>query len=111
MECLTPSVIHDPNEKINPENGLEIDYGFIMDNVQGVRNLMKVPNLGGFRLFPNPVYFKFEEANNVSLNATPLPCFIKNDNIDLIEKLKMFVCSFYDAPFCNKNNLINNSSF
>ena len=78
MICQTPSIIlESDSEQINAENGFEIDYGFIMDNVQGVRSL-KSKN-GPFILFPNPEYIKFEEDDHVSMihlmsNLTQLNC-------------------------------------
>lgn len=87
MECKSPKISVDLNEKINPENGLEIDYGFIMDNVKRVRNLKKRSDIGGFRLFPTPVYLKFEEENNVSywkLVRKYLIIIINNNSLSII---------------------------
>jgi len=68
MSCLSPFV---PEEKLNmyrmtPEDPIELDYGFFMDNVEGVHNLA-THSPRGYKQFPmflmysNPEYKPFPE--------------------------------------------------
>lgn len=67
MECRSPAI--QISEKIDNENGMLLDYGFLMDHVQSVRNLNKAPglNFSPFRVFPDPIYDAFEDTDGVSL--------------------------------------------
>ena len=40
---------------------LALDYGFIMDDVESLRNLTASANFTKFLLYPDPVYEKFNE--------------------------------------------------
>lgn len=65
MECKSPEISNLPGDQIDDENGMQLDYGFIMDHVKAVRDLSR----GGFTAFlvyPNPVYFQFEDDDRVS---------------------------------------------
>lgn len=65
INCLSP---HVPEEKfgvfrILPEEPMELDYGFIMDNVATVHNLAtrSENRMPMFLMYPNPVYKPFQE--------------------------------------------------
>lgn len=60
MLCDSPVVNVDSNE-LDADHPLQLEYGFQMDNVQQVRNLSATKNLKNFELYPNPVYYNFEE--------------------------------------------------
>lgn len=68
MECRSPAIQISGSERIDHENGMLLDYGFLMDHVQSVRNLNKAPGaaFSPFRVFPDPLYHPFEDPNNVS---------------------------------------------
>ncbi len=60
MECRSPSV---PvlGQQISPEDPLQLEYGFFMDDVPSVQNLSRLPGYSPFVLYPDPVYEKFDE--------------------------------------------------
>lgn len=58
MACSSPT-IEDVTEEIDAEHPLRLEYGFLMDNVTGVRNLSG--SHGAFLLYPNPHYEAFDE--------------------------------------------------
>lgn len=59
MECKTPVIVGPMSDDLDPENGLKLDYGFIMDDVNNVRDIAK--KLLHFQLFPDPVYYPFHD--------------------------------------------------
>lgn len=61
MECKSPT-INIGTKRIDNENGLELDYGFIMDHVSSVRNLSQKPKFQPFLVYPDPEYFPFENS-------------------------------------------------
>lgn len=61
MECKSPKIIVGDNRDIDNENGMELEYGFIMDHVSSVRNLSRKPNFQSFLVYPDPVYYPFEK--------------------------------------------------
>lgn len=65
MECMTPIIPATNIKTIDPSNGEKLDYGFIMDNVPVVRNLATSNNFQHFLLFPDPVYYPFDDENKV----------------------------------------------
>lgn len=79
MVCDSPMIEADES-KLDSDNPMRLEYGFIMDNVQGVQNLTMTRNFTPFYLYPNPVfipfdkevkYYKSDYLNiNVSANAT-----------------------------------------
>lgn len=66
MECRSPAISISGSERIDHENGMHLDYGFLMDHVQSVRDLNKDKNFPPFRVFPDPLYHPFEDPNSVS---------------------------------------------
>lgn len=68
MECKSPAIAIDSNERIDEENGMMLDYGFIMDNVESVRDLQN-REFSPFLVFPKPEYFTFEDESQVSLRG------------------------------------------
>ena len=74
MRCETPTV---PLEKLefygDDKEYIELDYGFIMDNVKGVMSLSKKKPLSTtgqyqfnrFRMFKNPVYHPFPDEDGI----------------------------------------------
>lgn len=71
MECKSPSINVSKSERIDPEEGIRLDYGFIMDLVSSVRNLNREPSFPSFLVYPNPVYDKFIDDDQVSKDLTP----------------------------------------
>lgn len=72
MECRSPTITISGSERIDHENGMLLDYGFLMDHVKSVRDLNKTPGAAfpSFRVFPDPVYHPFEDPNSVSFPST-----------------------------------------
>lgn len=72
MKCKSPRV---PEEKLKTHfsaldsdgEPVELDYGFIMDEVQSVRSLTRLPfsRFPKFLMYPNPVYYEFTEAEGI----------------------------------------------
>ncbi|XP_067128995.1 plexin-A2 isoform X2 [Centruroides vittatus] len=64
MKCKSPDV---PPYKLRfqGDDALELDFGFIMDNVDSVKNLSGIPGFPKFNMFPNPVYYPFTEDNQI----------------------------------------------
>ncbi|XP_069180066.1 plexin-A4 isoform X2 [Procambarus clarkii] len=75
MECKSPAISLGGGEQIDHENGKKLNYGFIMDNVKSVRFLnkeesknskdSKKPTFSPFLVYPDPVYFEFEDTDHV----------------------------------------------
>lgn len=59
MECRSP-IIPIQGQLIPPEDPLNLDFGFTMDDVPSVQNLSKGSGFS-FLLYPDPVYEKFDE--------------------------------------------------
>lgn len=59
MECRSPAV--PVLASIPAEDPLQLEYGFIMDDVPSVQNLSKLPGYLPFLLYPDPVYDRFDE--------------------------------------------------
>ncbi|XP_076331027.1 plexin-A2-like isoform X2 [Tachypleus tridentatus] len=64
ISCKSPAV---PSDQLhfNGEEPLEFHYGFLMDNVESLKNLSYRPGFAKFQMYPVPVYHKFSEKNNV----------------------------------------------
>ncbi|KAF8785202.1 plexin-A2-like isoform X2 [Argiope bruennichi] len=64
MKCRSPAV---PPSKIDfsGEEAVELDFGFLMDSVERVKNLSERPGFPKFYMYPDPVYYKFTEENNI----------------------------------------------
>lgn len=60
MKCYSPEIDIGVAD-MDSENPEKLEYGFKMDNVAGVQNLTRFPNVSPFLLYPNPVYDKFDE--------------------------------------------------
>jgi plexin A len=58
MLCDSP-VIDADNTALDADHPMQLEYGFQMDDVLGVKNLST--SLRHFELYPNPVYMAFEE--------------------------------------------------
>ena len=65
MHCLSPKIDVPVPWRIsdNPEP-IQLDYGFIMDNVKRVQNLSKVLK-SHLMLYPDPEFKPFEEPDGV----------------------------------------------
>uniref|UniRef100_A0A224XGD6 Putative plexins functional semaphorin receptor n=1 Tax=Panstrongylus lignarius TaxID=156445 RepID=A0A224XGD6_9HEMI len=59
MLCWSPKIDIGPDVEIDAEHPIQLEFGFNMDNVTGVRNLSA--QHGAFLLYPNPVYERFDE--------------------------------------------------
>ncbi|KAM7341328.1 plexin A [Cochliomyia hominivorax] len=60
MICDSPEIDTVNSDLLDAENPEKLEYGFLMDNVLQVQNLSHKHN-NYFELYPNPVYFNFEE--------------------------------------------------
>lgn len=60
MICDSP-VLEVEESKLDPDNPLNLEYGFRMDNVSGVQNLTMNSNFKPFLLYPNPFFEKFDK--------------------------------------------------
>lgn len=60
MFCDSP-IIEIEEKILDAENALKLEYGFLMDDVLGVKNLTTTKELLPFELYPNPEYYPFEE--------------------------------------------------
>ena len=65
MECTSPEISNLLSDQINEENGMRLDYGFIMDHVKAVRDLSR-SGFPDFLVYPDPEYFQFEDDDRVS---------------------------------------------
>ncbi|XP_049953527.1 plexin-A4 isoform X2 [Schistocerca serialis cubense] len=59
MACSSPTI--EVTSEPDAEHPLTLEYGFLMDNVTGVRNLSVKPGYSHFLLYPNPIYEPFDE--------------------------------------------------
>lgn len=64
MECKSPAIPDESNERINANNEMKLDYGFIMDHVKSVRNLNR-GEFSPFIVYRKPEYFTFEDLDKV----------------------------------------------
>ncbi|GIX99609.1 hypothetical protein CEXT_662822 [Caerostris extrusa] len=64
MKCRSPAV---PPSKIDfsGDEAIELDFGFLMDSVERVKNLSERPGFPKFYMYPDPLYYKFTEENNI----------------------------------------------
>lgn len=60
MLCDSPNIDAD-NMKLDADSPTKLEYGFRMDDVTGVQNLT-MQHHNPFELYPNPVYYPFEES-------------------------------------------------
>lgn len=61
MQCHSPAIPAATDKVIDADRPLQLQYGFIMDNVSGVQNLSVQEGYTHFLLYPNPLYDKFDE--------------------------------------------------
>lgn len=66
MTCRSPVF---PKTKLpahlDAEAPLELDFGFLMDGVEEVRDLHSKKNFTAFLLFPEPEYFPFDNEGHI----------------------------------------------
>lgn len=64
MKCRSPAV---PPSKLDfsGEEAIELDFGFLMDSVEKVKNLSERPGFPKFYMYPDPLYYKFTEENQI----------------------------------------------
>lgn len=60
MKCDSPAINENLKADVDADSPLQLEYGFKMDGVSSVHNLSKSQR-NYFELYPNPVYFPFEE--------------------------------------------------
>lgn len=61
MVCDSPMIEADES-KLDADNPMQLEYGFIMDNVAGVQNLTSLnKGFSPFLLYPNPVFKPFDK--------------------------------------------------
>lgn len=102
MTCVSP-VINIGNENLNPDNSTKLEFGFIMDGVEGVREL-SVKGYPKFELFPNPMYDPFSKIVN----------YIENEQLTITGKNLNLACEISDVRvfigdhFCNVTLLSRN---
>ena len=101
MECITPAIDGIVSKDLDPENGLNLNYGFIMDNVQSVRQLSS-RNMQHFQLFPNPIYYKFDKDHIKQYKSDYLT--INGANLDRASQ-ELDVVVRIGSEFCNVTSL------
>lgn len=64
MKCRSPAV---PPSKLDfsGDEAIELDFGFLMDSVEKVKNLSERPGFPKFYMYPDPLYYKFTEENQI----------------------------------------------
>lgn len=60
MICDSPAIEADES-KLDADHPMELEYGFIMDDVAGVQNLTSNKGFAHFLLYPNPVFKPFDK--------------------------------------------------
>lgn len=109
MECKTPEIVL-PKERANEvddSNGMNLVYGFIMDNVTNVRNLNEHDHhsLQYFTLFPDPVYHTFKKNDMNSIKDYKSDYLTINGvNLDSASK-ELDVEVRIGTQFCNVTSL------
>ncbi|CAG0905179.1 unnamed protein product, partial [Cyprideis torosa] len=61
MESVAPRVDMAPGDRLSADNPAQLEFGFLMDGLESVKNLSSKPGFGKFLLYPNPYFFEFEE--------------------------------------------------
>lgn len=101
MHCLSPEIDLQEDDTFQSDEPLQLEYGFVMDEVKSVQNLST--KLGSkFELYPNPVYFEFEE-NLKHFNSEYLT--INGRNLDRACKESDVVVKIGDNAICNITSL------
>ena len=65
-------------------------FGFILDGVKNFTSLENVPGIQAFKFYPDPMYYKFTEADNIKK--------LKFDQNNIF--LEIQVCLHCPRPFC-----------
>lgn len=60
MICDSPAIEADEG-KLDADNPMKLEYGFIMDDVTGVQNLTSNKDFAHFLLYPNPIFKHFDK--------------------------------------------------
>lgn len=60
MICDSPMIEADES-KLDADNPMQLEYGFLMDDVAGVQNLTTSKGFAHFLLYPNPVFKPFDK--------------------------------------------------
>lgn len=61
MQCSSPQIQIPSDLAVDPDQPIQLQYGFRMDNVTGVQNLSVKQGYTYFSLYPNPIYEAFDE--------------------------------------------------
>ncbi|XP_018019923.1 plexin A3 isoform X1 [Hyalella azteca] len=108
MECRTPEILIPPEREreLDPTNGMNLMYGFIMDNVTSVRNLPQNNHnsLQYFSLFPDPEYYAFGEDDDTVKEYKSDYLTINGANLDRASQ-ELDVEVRIGDEFCNVTSL------
>lgn len=85
MTCVSP-ILNIDTANLNPDKPIRLDFGFIMDNVTGVRDLSS-KGFAKFELFPNPVYDQFTEMVK----------YVENQQLTITGKNLNLACKLSDV--------------
>ncbi|KAK3102934.1 hypothetical protein FSP39_015076 [Pinctada imbricata] len=60
LRCRSPMLDSSMMSSVKYEEGLSLNFGFILDNVMATQNLSRNATFGNFTIFQDPVFLKFE---------------------------------------------------
>ena len=95
MRCISP-IINANDEKLDPDNPVKLEFGFIMDGVASVRDLSSKGH-AKFKLYPNPIFYPFPE----------LVKYITNQLLTITGKNLNLVCTTNDVRVLIGDSLCN----
>ncbi|XP_076307717.1 plexin-A2-like isoform X1 [Tachypleus tridentatus] len=102
MSCKSPAVPIDQSDFVNGDPK-EFHYGFLMDNVESLKNLSYRPGFTRFQIFPDPVYEKFSEKNNIKYYKSDY-LTINGKNLDRASQDTDVIVRI-GSSFCNVTSL------
>lgn len=103
MKCRTPSVPPDQLSFSEDEDYIELEYGFKMDNVKGVRHLSSTKGFPKFQMFPDPSYAQFAEEGGIKYYKSDY-LTINGANLDRASQESDVIVRI-GAGFCNVTSL------
>ncbi|XP_003737136.3 plexin-A4 [Galendromus occidentalis] len=103
MKCRTPSVPSDQLSFAEDEDFIELEYGFKMDNVKGVRHLSSTKGFPKFQMYPDPSYAQFAEEGGIKYYKSDY-LTINGGNLDRASQETDVVVRI-GAGFCNVTSL------
>lgn len=96
MMCDSPAIEADES-KLDADHPMELEYGFIMDDVTGVQNLTTSKGFAHFLLYPNPIFKPFDREVK----------YYKSDYLNInvsfkIKIIKLFFPKYLKNPIYQK---------